>query len=73
MSIKYGTRAGWNLHMRRKEKACTECNEANRIYTRDYRQRKTSKRAFTFPLEARFDRLEVGLGAVIARSFRESA
>ena len=69
--IKCGTRAGWNKHMRLNEPVCDDCQYANTLYARDWRRRKMSGRAFTFPVET--PRHDIGLGSTIARAIRESA
>ena len=74
MSDKCGTRAGWNQHVKQGEKACDECNEANRLYNREYRRLNGHGRAFTFPTEISDALGELdGLGYSIARALRESA
>lgn len=39
VSDKCGTNAGWNVHVRQKEKACDDCNVAHATYTREWRHR----------------------------------
>ena len=68
---KCGTRAGWNAHMRAKTPACDDCNRASTLYQREYRRVTGTGRKFTFPVEA--PRFDLGLGAALARGFRESA
>lgn len=51
---------------------CPDCRLAATEYARNHRLARGSGRAFNFPVE-RPSRFVSGLGATIARSFRESA
>lgn len=51
---------------------CPDCRAAANDYHRNYRLARGKGRAFNFPVN-RPSRLDGGLGATIARSFRESA
>ena len=72
-SIKCGTRAGWNQHMRSSEPVCDDCNRANTLYMRGYRGRK-GESPVNFPRETRTDlQGTYGIGALIAESFRSAS
>ena len=70
---RHGTHAGWSAHAALKEKCCTACSEFRRDYMRDRRRMLTSGRQFTFPVEAPLSVDFDGLGATLARAFRESS
>lgn len=69
-SIEHGTHQGRNWHNRSGVPACAACREFGRLYQRERRLINGSHRLVTFPLTATID---LGLGATIARSIRESA
>ena len=71
-----GTYGAWNRHMRHGVPVCDPCRDAQRRYTRDWRMRKASKRAYSYPVElppcARAGDT-FGLGHAIAVAVRWSA
>lgn len=68
-----GTYAGYQRHTHAKpfEKACGPCRDANAEYSRS---RRGASLRYNFPIQAPVDLIVVnGLGAAVARAFRESA
>ena len=74
--IDCGSYAAWNRHMKLWETPCEPCKDAARRYQRGRRLRKTSGRAYSYPVElptcARAGDT-FGLGHAIAVAVRWSA
>lgn len=64
--------AEYQRRVRNSEPACPDCRLAATEYARNRRLARGTGRAFNFPVD-RPSRFVSGLGATIARSFRESA
>lgn len=68
-----GTYAGWNRHNREGTPFCRPCKDANAAYHRAYRAAHGIGRHVSYPTTLTPDTVAAGLGAVIARGFRENA
>lgn len=73
MSDDHGTYSAVNRHVRAGEPCCPPCKEFRRHYMRDRRAKLASGRKFTYPVQSPALDLFDGMGATIARAFRESA